>query len=47
MIEKVDDSDFEKLLRKFRYLFNEYFLEAIKQPSRPKRVPKPVMSGGE
>ena len=41
------DNDFEKLLRKFRYLFNEYFLEAIKQPSKPKRIPKPVMTGGK
>ena len=43
------DNDFEKLLRKFRYLFNEYFLEAIKQPPKPKpiRKPKPIASGGK
>ena len=41
------DNDFEKLLRKYRYLFNEYFLEAIVQP-KPRRVPRPVrMKGGK
>ena len=41
------DNDFEKLLRKYRYLFNEYFLEAIKQPSKPRRIPKPILTGGK
>ena len=39
------DNDFEKLLRKFRYLFNEYFLEAIKQPPKPKPIPVRVKGG--
>ena len=43
----VLDSDFDRLLNQHRYLFNEYFLEAIKQPSKPKRIPKPVMTGGK
>ena len=43
----VLDSDFEKLLLQHKYLFNEYFLEAIKQPSKPKRIPKPIMTGGK
>ena len=38
------DNDFEKLLRKFKYLFNDYFLEAIKTPSR--RVPRPIRVNG-
>jgi len=43
------DNDFEKLLRKYRYLFNEYFLEAIKQSPKPKPIPrpKPIMTGGK
>ena len=41
------DNDFEKLLRKYRYLFNEYFLEAIKQPAKPRRIPKPILTGGK
>lgn len=40
------DNDFEKLLRKYRYLFNEYFLEAIKQPPKPKPIPKPIRVNG-
>ena len=40
------DNDFEKLLMKFKYLFNEYFLEAIKQPIKPK-IPKPIATGGK
>ena len=43
----VLDSDFDRLLSQHRYLFNEYFLEAVKQPSRSKRVPKPIMTGGK
>ena len=43
----VLDSDFEKLLLQHKYLFNEYFLEAIKV-IRPRPVPKPVkMNGGK
>ena len=37
----VLDSDFDRLLSQHRYLFNEYFLEAIKQPKKPKPI-KPV-----
>lgn len=40
------DNDFEKLLRKFKYLFNEYFLEAIRQPPKPKPIRKPVRVNG-
>lgn len=40
------DNDFEKLLRKFKYLFNEYFLEAIKGGVKPKPVPRPVRVNG-
>ena len=43
----VLDTDFEKLLRKFKYLFNEYFLEAIKQVKKPKPVPRPIPAGGK
>ena len=44
----VLDNDFEKLLRKFRYLFNEYFLEAIKGVAKPKPIPRPVkIKGGK
>lgn len=43
----VLDSDFDRLLNQHRYLFNEYFLEAIKQPVT-KPVPRPVkMNGGK
>ena len=43
----VLDSDFEKLLLQHKYLFNEYFLEAIKV-IKPRPVPKPVkMNGGK
>lgn len=42
----VLDSDFDKLLRQHRYLFNEYFLEAIKGPVKPKPVPI-KMNGGK
>ena len=34
------DADFEKLLKKYQYLFNEYFLEAIKTVKIPK--PRPL-----
>ena len=44
----VLDSDFEKLLLQHKYLFNEYFLEAIKGPVKPKPVPRPIkMNGGK
>ena len=44
----VLDNDFEKLLRKFRYLFNEYFLEAIKGVAKPRPIPRPVkIKGGK
>lgn len=39
------DNDFEKLLNKFRYLFNEYFLEAIQRPVKPRRL-RPVRAKG-
>lgn len=43
----VLDSDFDRLVRDYKYLFNEYFLEAIKV-IRPRPVPKPVkMNGGK
>lgn len=43
----VLDSDFDRLLNQYKYLFNEYFLEAIKQPVN-KPVPRPVkMNGGK
>ena len=42
----VLDSDFEKLLLQHKYLFNEYFLEAIKGPVKPKPVPI-KMNGGK
>lgn len=42
----VLDSDFDRLLRKYPYLFNEYFLEAIKGTVKPKIVPKPVRVNG-
>ena len=34
----VLDSDFDRLLKQHRYLFNEYFLEAIKKPKKPTPV---------
>lgn len=40
------DNDFEKLLNKFRYLFNEYFLEAIQTPVKPRPIPRPVKAKG-
>ena len=40
------DSDFDKLLRKYNYLFNEYFLEAIKGTVKPRRIPRPVRVNG-
>lgn len=44
----VLDSDFEKLLLQHKYLFNEYFLEAIKEPVKPRPVPRPVkVKGGK
>lgn len=42
----VLDSDFDKLLRNYPYLFNEYFLEAMKGAVKPKSVPKPVKVNG-
>lgn len=42
----VLDSDFDRLLNQHRYLFNEYFLEAIKQPPKPKIKPK-IKAGGK
>ena len=42
----VLDSDFDKLLRKYKYLFNEYFLEAVRIP-KVKRVPRPVRVEGK
>lgn len=42
------DSDFEKLLNNARYLFNEYFLEAIMEENKIKRViPIPKLVYGE
>lgn len=41
----VLDSDFDRLLSQHRYLFNEYFLEAIKQPKKPKPIRKVKMEG--
>ena len=35
----IIDSDFDRLLKNDKYLFNEYFLEAIKQPRKPKIRP--------
>ena len=38
----------EKLLLQHKYLFNEYFLEAIKGAAKPRPVPRPVkMNGGK
>lgn len=42
----VLDSDFEKLLLQHKYLFNEYFLEAIKGAAKPRPVPRPVKANG-
>ena len=41
----VLDSDFDRLLNQHRYLFNEYFLEAIKQPKKPRPIRKVKMEG--
>ena len=41
----VLDSDFDRLLSQHRYLFNEYFLEAIRQPK--KKIIKPIPVGGK
>jgi len=41
----VLDSDFDRLLNQHRYLFNEYFLEAIRQPK--KKIIKPIPVGGK
>lgn len=38
----VIDSDFERLLNQYSYLFNEYFLEAVTSPIRKKRVKRRV-----
>ena len=43
----VLDSDFDKLLNQHRYLFNEYFLEAIKGLKKPKPIRKPIPVGGK
>lgn len=44
----VLDSDFDRLLNQHRYLFNEYFLEAIKGAAKPRPVPRPVkVKGGK
>ena len=45
----VLDSDFDKLLKKYSYLFNEYFLEAIKGTVKPKKqILKPIpVKGGK
>lgn len=40
------DNDFEKLLRKYKFLFNEYFLEAIKGNNGPRPIPKPIRVNG-
>lgn len=42
----VLDSDFERLLREYKYLFNEYFLEAIKGNNGPRPIPKPIRVNG-
>lgn len=42
----VLDSDFDRLVRDYRYLFNEYFLEAIKGAVKPRPVPKPIRVNG-
>ena len=42
----VLDSDFDRLLSQHRYLFNEYFLEAIRTP-KVKRIPRPIKVGGK
>lgn len=42
----VIDSDFDKLLKKYEYLFNEYFLEAIKGNNGPRPIPKPIKVNG-
>lgn len=42
----VLDNDFEKLLRNYRYLFNEYFLEAVSGTVKSKTIPKPVKVNG-
>ena len=44
----VLDSDFDRLLNQHRYLFNEYFLEAIRGVAKPRPVPRPVkVKGGK
>ena len=42
----VLDSDFDRLLNQHKYLFNEYFLEAIKQPRKPRPI-KPIRMEGK
>ena len=42
----IIDNDFEKLLRKYKFLFNEYFLEAIKGNNGPRPIPKPIRVNG-
>jgi Rad3-related DNA helicase len=42
----VIDSDFDRLLKKYEYLFNEYFLEAIKGNDGPRPIPKPIRVNG-
>ena len=41
----VLDSDFDRLLTQHKYLFNEYFLEAIKKPKKIRPIPKVKMEG--
>ena len=41
----VLDSDFDRLLNQHRYLFNEYFLEAI-DGHKPRSIPKPIRING-
>ena len=41
----VLDSDFDRLLNQHKYLFNEYFLEAIKKPKKIRPIPKVKMEG--
>jgi len=40
------DSDFDRLIKEYNYLFNEYFLEAIKRMVKPRPVPRPIRVNG-
>lgn len=42
----VLDSDFDRLVHDYNYLFNEYFLEAIQGRVKPKSIPRPVRVNG-